>query len=574
MNAAPAKRPMPTPPCLTLTLSSDLASWISLEIERGDVALRVDDELADRRIGVLDRFGGHVVLSFGVRRGLSAATLPTGLSTTGSQVSREVWSARGEAVRGDAASTTPEGPHLADGPRPPDQPRRRDDLWRTGPVYSASDRPLARLVARPVREFLRVEAAGSLLLLARRRGRAGLGQLPVVGVVRRVLAHPRQPRPRRAPPRRVAAALGQRRPDGDLLLRRRAGDQVRAGQRRPARPAGPRRCRSSPRSAAWWCRPASTSRSTRRAATAAPAGASRWRPTSPSRSACSACSGRRIPSAARLFLLTLAIVDDIGAILVIAVFYTERPRRWPGSRSRSACWALMVVAADAADLVASWSTPSSASACGSPCSSPGVHATLAGVAIGLLTPATPLLKEEVARGYAQRGAARTAHLDADELARLRFLLEESVSVVERLQTALHPVSAYVVLPVFALANAGRRAGRRSARRSPNRSALGIIAGAGRRQAGRHPAPRRFLAVRLGLGRLPEDTTWPMVARPRRGRRHRLHRRRSSSPGCRSPAPTLLTEEAKIAILLASLLAAVVGVALLLAATRGRSTADV
>ena len=47
---------------------------------------------------------------------------------------------------------------------PPDRPRL-DDLWRSGPVYSASDRPLARLVARPVREFLRVEAAGSILLL-------------------------------------------------------------------------------------------------------------------------------------------------------------------------------------------------------------------------------------------------------------------------------------------------------------------------------------------------------------------------------------------------------------------------
>src|SRR3954449_11463063 len=45
-------------------------------------------------------------------------------------------------------------------------PRRApDDLWQSGPVYSASNRPLARLVARPVREFLRVEAAGSLLLL-------------------------------------------------------------------------------------------------------------------------------------------------------------------------------------------------------------------------------------------------------------------------------------------------------------------------------------------------------------------------------------------------------------------------
>ena len=47
---------------------------------------------------------------------------------------------------------------------PPHHPS--DDLWRSGPVYSESDRPLARLVARPVREFLRVEAAGSLLLRA------------------------------------------------------------------------------------------------------------------------------------------------------------------------------------------------------------------------------------------------------------------------------------------------------------------------------------------------------------------------------------------------------------------------
>ena len=48
-------------------------------------------------------------------------------------------------------------------PEPPDS---EDRVWRLGPSYTASDRPLARLVARPVREFLRVEAAGSVLLLA------------------------------------------------------------------------------------------------------------------------------------------------------------------------------------------------------------------------------------------------------------------------------------------------------------------------------------------------------------------------------------------------------------------------
>ena len=49
-NAAPANRPMPTPPALTLTLSSDLASAISSAHQAGDVAARVSDELADRRV--------------------------------------------------------------------------------------------------------------------------------------------------------------------------------------------------------------------------------------------------------------------------------------------------------------------------------------------------------------------------------------------------------------------------------------------------------------------------------------------------------------------------------------------
>ena len=47
MNAAAANRPTPMPPALTLTLSSDLASWISLQIRRGDVALGVGDQAAD-----------------------------------------------------------------------------------------------------------------------------------------------------------------------------------------------------------------------------------------------------------------------------------------------------------------------------------------------------------------------------------------------------------------------------------------------------------------------------------------------------------------------------------------------
>ncbi|WP_182378847.1 Na+/H+ antiporter NhaA [Nocardioides sp. WS12] len=48
----------------------------------------------------------------------------------------------------------------------PDSPHSPDDLWRQGPVWTASEKPLAKYVARPMREFLHVESAGSILLLA------------------------------------------------------------------------------------------------------------------------------------------------------------------------------------------------------------------------------------------------------------------------------------------------------------------------------------------------------------------------------------------------------------------------
>jgi NhaA family Na+:H+ antiporter len=181
----------------------------------------------------------------------------------------------------------------------------------------------------------------------------------------------------------------------------------------------------------------------------------------------------------------------------------------------------------------------------------------------------PLLKEDVARSYATR-ALQDRHLDADELARMRFLLKESVSVVERLQTALHPVSAYVVLPVFALANAGVELGA-IGKVFTEPVGLGIVLGLVLgKPVGIFLAS--FAAVRLGLGKLPESTTWPMLlglgAVGGIGFTVSIFIAGLSFPGA-----DLLTEEAKIAILLASLFAAVVGVVVLLAATAGGSDGD-
>lgn len=445
---------------------------------------------------------------------------------------------------------------------PPDR-SRLDDLWRSGPVYSASDKPLARLVARPVREFLRVEAAGSILLLLAAAAALVWANSPwassydalwhthltldvgplhldeslqhwvndalmvifffVVGLeIKYELVNGDLRDPRTAALPIVAAVGGMVVPAGIYLALNPPGSDGNAG----------------------WGIPMATD-------IAFAVGVL-------------GILGRRIPSAARLFLLTLAIVDDIGAILVIAVFYTsDLSLTWLAialgllglmvAARALRIWSMVVYAVLGVGV---WFALLES----------GVHATLAGVAIGMLAPATPLLKEEVAREFAAR-ALEDRHLDADELARLRFLLQESVSVVERLISALHPLSAYVVLPVFALANAGVELGALGDVLTEP-VGLGIVLGL---VLGKPIGilATSFVAVRLGIAKLPEDTPWPMVAGL--GAVAGIGFTVSIFiAGLSFPGSDLLTDEAKVAILLASLVAAAVGVALLLAASRGRS----
>ena len=171
-----------------------------------------------------------------------------------------------------------------------------------------------------------------------------------------------------------------------------------------------------------------------------------------------AAFGRRVPSALVAFLLGIAVIDDIGAIAVIAVFYTD-------------ALALGWLAAAAAGLgavallnrihvrsptvyvalgVAVWFAAFQS----------GVHATIAGVALGLLTPSRPFQPPsavgaeaaEVARGVLERPDDDEA--DAGRMRRLSWLSKEAVSPLDRVEHALHRWSSFVVLPIFALANAG------------------------------------------------------------------------------------------------------------------------
>ena len=438
-----------------------------------------------------------------------------------------------------------------------------DDVWATGPSYLASDKPLARLVARPVREFLHIEASGSILLLLAATAALVWANSPwassydafwhtTIGIdiggfrIEESLQHwvndalmvifffvvgleikyelvtggLRDPKTAALPI--VAAVGGMVVPAGIYLLI--AGDGA---------------------GSAGWGIPMATD-------IAFAVGVL-------------GLLGRRIPSAARLFLLTLAIVDDIGAIIVIAAFYTQELHlEWLGlalvllgvmvALRMLRVWALWIYVVLGFFV---WFAMLES----------GVHATLAGVAIGLITPATALLREDVARSYAQR-ALQDRHLDPEELSRLRFLLNESVPVVERLQTLLHPLSSYVVLPIFALANAGVALGG-GALGDAVTSAVGLGIAAGLvlgKPLGIVLAC--FVAVRLGLGRLPDRTSWTMVV----GLGSVAGIGFTVSifiAGLSFPGSDALTAEAKVGILVASLVAAIVGTVLLLLGTRGR-----
>ncbi len=160
--------------------------------------------------------------------------------------------------------------------------------------------------------------------------------------------------------------------------------------------------------------------------------------------------GPKVPHALKLFLLTLAIVDDIGAILVIAVFYTT---------SISFAWLGLAVGVTvfivALRPLRVWYQPlyvTLGSIVWFATHESGVHATIAGVALGLLAPARPLLGHRTFEGVEDVLSGDTA--DPERLRDARFKLRETVPVTTRLTTLLSPWTSFVIVPIFALANAG------------------------------------------------------------------------------------------------------------------------
>jgi Na+/H+ antiporter NhaA/protein-disulfide isomerase len=216
----------------------------------------------------------------------------------------------------------------------------------------------------------------------------------------------------------------------------------------------------------------------------------------------------KYPARLRIFLLTLAVVDDIGALAVIALFYSESIQVVPLIVSVALIVALALVRflpaargpAYAVLGFALWIALFMA----------GIHPTLAGVAVALLIPVfTPdrgRVEETVAMIRAFRQSPNSEYARAATRG-----LRESISINERLQTEIGPYGSFVVLPLFALANAGVRLDMDSvtgALRSP--LTWGIVAGL---------VVGKFIGItgatwfmqRTGLGQLAPGATLRRVA---------------------------------------------------------------
>jgi NhaA family Na+:H+ antiporter len=233
--------------------------------------------------------------------------------------------------------------------------------------------------------------------------------------------------------------------------------------------------------------------------------------------------GRRVPSSLIVFLLTLAIVDDLGAIVVIAVFYTSGLSfGWLAVGVGCILAAVVLNRSDVRSLVPYFLL---AVACWLALHESGVHATLAGVAFGLITPSHafvrppqfgPRARDLIARVEVARAAEGQPNgddeeaLEADALNELITLSAESQPPLDRLEHRLLPWTTFVIVPIFALANAGVRVGWNDLTNAASETVtLGVLLGL---VVGKPVGIMLFslLAVRVGIGRQPAGATWPQI----------------------------------------------------------------
>jgi Na+:H+ antiporter, NhaA family len=216
--------------------------------------------------------------------------------------------------------------------------------------------------------------------------------------------------------------------------------------------------------------------------------------------------GNRIPFGLKVFLLTLAIVDDLVAVLVIAFVFTESISYSYLALAAVGCVltyllnkigvrsVMIYVAVGVAIWLAFYHA--------------GVHSTIAGVILGLMTPSKAWISETRFKDIMTEFWERLTMDDSNEklpenVEQLEFVAREAISPLHRLEMSLHPWVAFFIMPVFALANAGV-----SLESAPiaNPVTIAVVLGLA---VGKPLGIILFcfMAVKMGITRLPDGVTW-------------------------------------------------------------------
>jgi NhaA family Na+:H+ antiporter len=224
--------------------------------------------------------------------------------------------------------------------------------------------------------------------------------------------------------------------------------------------------------------------------------------------------GSRVPLPLKVFVTAVAIVDDLGAVLVIAFFYTAELKL--GYLGAAAVLLAALVVLSRAGVRRTWPYAVLGIALWVCFLKSGVHATVAGVLLAFTIPARRLIDAPEYHERAQLllgefaedvrpGRSEPTTDQRDALHSLEKATEQLFTPLTRLEHALHPWVAFVIMPVFALANAGVALGAGAGGLGDPVTlgvTLGLLLG---KQAGILGAS--WLAVKAGLAALPSGVGW-------------------------------------------------------------------
>ena len=228
--------------------------------------------------------------------------------------------------------------------------------------------------------------------------------------------------------------------------------------------------------------------------------------------------GPRVPLPLKIFVTAVAIVDDLGAVLVIALFYTAEVSV-PALATAGGLLAALALL-NGAGVRRTWPYALLGIALWVAILKSGMHATIAGVLLALTIPGRRVID---AAQFAARadalldafrkdlgpGAAEPTEDQRDALHSLDMASEALESPLQQLEHALHPWVAFLIIPVFALANAGVAVGGDIAAMVTNPITLGIVLGL---FVGKPIGILLFawLATRSGLAALPAQVGWRQI----------------------------------------------------------------